>query len=101
MSKRENARAKVLSTAQCAGRKNKEIAQTLGLSARQVQRLKNALREEGPAGLAHGNRGAQAAHATPEELAQRVVGLYKGEYVGFNFGHFHEKLLEVEGLGIC
>jgi transposase len=100
LSKRENARVRALSNAQCAGSKNKEIAESLRLSVRQVQRLKKALREEGPAGLAHGNRGAEAAHATPEELVVRVVELYRGKYAGFNFSHFHEKLLEVEGVEI-
>jgi len=100
LSKKENLRAKALTEAQCSSRKNKEVAQALRLSVRQVQRLKKALREEGPAGLAHGNRGIQASHATPVYLAERVVDLYRSRYAGFNFSHFHEKVVEVEGLSI-
>ncbi len=57
LSKLENARAVVLMNS--SGRTNSEIAQSLGLSARQVQRLKKALLEDGSAGLAHGT------HFTP------------------------------------
>ena len=70
------------------------------MSVRQVQRLKKALREEGPVGLAHGNRGSEAVHALPEEVAVRVLELYETKYTGFNFSHFHEKLLEAEGIRI-
>ena len=100
LTKKENQRALVLGSAQCTGRRNKEIAAALGLSVRQVQRLKKVLKEEGPIGLAHGNRGREAAHALLEEAAARVVELYETKYVGFNFSHFHEKLLESEGIEI-
>ena len=98
MTEEENQRAVALATAHY--RTNKQIAAALGLSVRQVQRLKKALREEGLAGLAHGNRGSEAAHALPEDVAARVVKLYETKYTGFNFCHFHEKLLEVEGIQV-
>ncbi len=99
LSKEENARARRLATGQ--GRTNKELAQALGLSVRQVQRLKKALMEEGPAGLAHGNRGVRAAHALCEDVAEQIVSFYRGKYEGLNFSHFHEKLVEIEGMGAC
>ena len=98
LSKKENARAMVLGAA--AGRTNKELAQALGLSVRQVQRLKKALKEEGPAGLVHGNRGSKPEHALEQDVSQRIIELYKSKYEGFNFSHFHEKLVEVEGLEV-
>ena len=101
LAKEENRRALVLATAGSEGRTNKEIAQALGLSVRQVQRLKKTLKAEGPMGLAHGNRGASAGHALPEKLTRRVVDLYKSRYPDFNFSQFHEKLTEVEGLELC
>lgn len=88
----------MLASAQC--RTNKQIAAALGLSVRQVQRLKKALREEGPVGLAHGNRGSEAAHALPEDVAVKVLELYETKYTGFNFSHFHEKLSELEDIQI-
>jgi transposase len=98
LTEEENRRAFVLASAQC--RTNKQIAGARALSVRQVQRLKKALREEGPVGLAHGNRGSEAVHALPEEVAVRVLELYETKYTGFNFSHFHEKLLEAEGMQI-
>ena len=73
LTKEENQRARVLSTASPSGRTNKEVAQALGLSIRQVQRLKKTLRAEGPTGLAHGSRGTRARHALPEELTAQVA----------------------------
>jgi len=101
LTREENRRAKVLATACTGGRTNKEIAQALGLSIRQVQRLKKTLRAEGPTGLAHGNRGTTASHALPEDLIGQVVDLYKSKYPAWNFSQFHEKLTEVEGLELC
>jgi transposase len=100
LSKKENHRVRVLASASESGRTNKEVAQALGVSVRQVQRMKKALKEEGPAGLAHGNRGFCAKHALAPETAARVVELYKSRYAGFNFTHFTEKLVEVEGIAI-
>lgn len=101
MTREENRRAKVLATACTGGRTNKDIAAALGLSIRQVQRLKKTLRAEGPTGLAHGNRGTTASHAVPRELAGAVVALYKSKYPDVNFSQFHEKLTEIEGLELC
>lgn len=98
MSREENRRAMILAGARDRGRTNHQIAQALGLSVRQVQRLKRVLNEQGPIGLAHGNRGRRAGHAASEEVIGKVVDLYKGKYAGFNFSHFHEKLTEFEGV---
>lgn len=100
LSKRECDRLKVLSSAELIGRTNAEIARAMGLSVRQVQRLKRVLREEGPEGLAHGNRGRRPVHSLGSETAARVARLYKEKYEGFNFSHFTEKLVETEGIGV-
>jgi transposase len=100
LSKKENHRVRVLASASESGRTNKEVAQALGVSVRQVQRMKKALREDGPSGLAHGNRGSTPKHAVASETAALVVDLYKTKYTGFNFTHFTEKLVEVEGIAI-
>jgi transposase len=100
LSKKENDRVRVLVSAGENGRTNAEVALALGLSVRQVQRLRKALTEEGPAGLMHGNRGAIPMHALTPETAVSVAHLYKTKYQGFNFSHFTEKLVEVEGIAI-
>ena len=91
---------RVLVSASENGRTNKEVALALGLCVRQVQRLKKALKEEGPAGLAHGNRGSTPKHALRPETVASVVDLYETKYQGFNFSHFTEKVVEVEGIQI-
>jgi len=100
LSKKENDRVRVLVRAAESGRTNKEVALALSLCVRQVQRLKKALKEEGPAGLAHGNRGSIPKHALMPQTVASVVDLYETKYQGFNFTHFTEKLVEVEGIQI-
>ena len=73
LSKKENDRVRVLVSAGESGRTNKEVARALGVSVRQVQRMKKAFREEGPAGLAHGNRGSSPRHALASETAALVM----------------------------
>ena len=91
---------RVLVSAGESGRTNGEVARALGLCVRQVQRLKKVLKEEGPAGLAHGNRGSIPKHALMPETVASVVELYETKYQGFNFTHFTEKLVEIEGIQI-
>ncbi|MDI3481779.1 MAG: hypothetical protein PWQ97_1434, partial [Tepidanaerobacteraceae bacterium] len=53
----------------------REAALVLGLSERQVYRLKARLQSQGPASLAHGNRGRKPAHTIPDDVRQQVVQL--------------------------
>ncbi len=73
----------------------------LGLSARQIKRLKKRLREDGEAALAHANRGRPSPRRLPERTRQTVLRLYRTKYAGFNDHHLCEKLNEVEGLSLC
>ena len=90
---------RVLVSASENGRTNAEVARGLGICVRQVQRLRKALTEEGPAGLAHGNRGSIPKHALTPETAVSVAHLYKTKYQGFNPGS-SPGLVEVEGIAI-
>ena len=76
----------------------RQAAEVLGVSERQVKRLKAAYRRAGSAALVHGNRGRTPWHALPAELRARVVELARTTYVGLNHQHLTEKLAEVEGL---
>ncbi len=75
-----------------------EGAQVLGLSRRQVQRLRKKVRLLGAKGVLHGNAGRTPKHKTAALVAGRVVELRREKYAGFNDQHFTEKLAEVEGL---
>ena len=72
----------------------------LGLSVRQVRRLRRAVERRGAAGVVHGNHGARAEHRVTEEVRTRIVELRRKKYEGFNDQHFTEKLGEVEGVKI-
>jgi len=48
-----------------------EAAQVLGMSLRQVRRLLAGYRQDGPAALAHGNRGRKPAH-TLDPATRRI-----------------------------
>ena len=69
-----------------------EAAKLLELSVRQVRRILAAYRKEGPAALAHGNRGHKPKHAISEETKARVVELAKTKYSDYNHQHLSEEL---------
>ena len=75
-----------------------ETAAALGLSVRQVRRLKRAYGEEGISSLIHGNRGRRPHHALADELRDRVATLARTIYAGCNDHHLGELLAAREGL---
>src|SRR5512138_1223578 len=77
-----------------------EAAQALGLSRRQLQRLRKKIRAHGSKGVLHGNSGRAPLHKTPDSVRERIVELARGKYVGFNDQHFTEKLIADEGLPV-
>ncbi|MGD9713871.1 MAG: ISNCY family transposase [Thermomicrobiales bacterium] len=77
-----------------------EAASMLGLSERQIHRLKAACREQGAAGIIHGNRGRQPVHRLPSTTRERVVALLQTRYAGVNDTHAQELLAEQEGISI-
>ena len=77
-----------------------EAALALGMSRRQMQRLRKKVKQEGHSGVVHGNAGRAPKHKTAELVARRIVAFWRSKYVGFNDQHFTEKLREVEGLAI-
>lgn len=77
-----------------------ELAQVLGLSARQVRRLRRRFREEGRKALVHGNQGKTPANKQPDEVRANVLALARDKYKGFNDTHLTEKLVMTEGLHV-
>src|SRR3989454_502918 len=69
-------------------------ATLLGVSLRHCRRLLAAFRRDGPAALAHGNRGRPAPNRVPKSLERRIVRLARTTYAGFNHQHLTEKLAE-------
>src|SRR6266545_1341094 len=61
-----------------------ETAVALGLSVRQVRRLKRAYGEEGISSLIHGNRGRRPHDALADEIRGQVLTLARTTYAGCN-----------------
>jgi transposase len=70
-----------------------DAAKLLELSVRQVRRILAAYRKEGPAALAHGNRGRKPKHAISTATRERVVELTKTKYPDYNHQHLSEELV--------
>jgi hypothetical protein len=76
-----------------------EASRELGLSERQLWRLRAALVELGPAGVIHGNRGRPSARRIGPEQRARIVEL-RGLYGPINDSHFCELLAEREAITV-
>jgi transposase len=76
----------------------KEAGEALGVSGRQVRRLRRAVEKKGAAGLVHKSRGRPSPRRTARSTAKRVVALMRTLYAGFNDQHFTEKLAAGEGI---
>ncbi|GHT75777.1 hypothetical protein FACS1894124_7560 [Spirochaetia bacterium] len=77
------------------------MAKKLGISERQVKRLKRAVRENGDGAVIHGNSGRHPANYKSEELRGRIIGLKRSSnYDDANFTYFRELLLEQENIKI-
>ena len=75
-------------------------AKLLGISSRQMKRLRRKLKEHGEQGLLHGNRGKAAWNKTGSDKIKQVIELARGRYQGFNDTHLTEKLKEKEKIGL-
>lgn len=75
-------------------------AKLLGISTRQMKRLRRKMRERGVAGLVHGHRGRRPWNKTVSEEMERVINLARGKYQGLNDTHLTEKLKEKEGMDL-
>ncbi len=75
-------------------------ADMMELSRRHTKRLLAAYRRDGPAALAHSNRGRRPHNAIPEAAAAAVVKLATNHYAGANHSHLTELLQEREGIDL-
>ncbi len=100
LSQKELQRVSVISSYAKGDMACARAAELLSLSIRHVKRLKQRLREQGEAALAHANRGRPSPRRLPVRVRQAVVRLARTTYAGFNDHHLCEKLCEVEGLSL-
>lgn len=95
MGKRNARRLGVVQAAEKGKYTNREGAAELGLSVRQFKRLRVRVREQGPQGLVHGNRGRDSKRRLGRDLRERVEAMLRGS-VKLNDHHIAE-LLQEEG----
>jgi len=79
---------------------NNQAASLLGLSKRQIIRLKNKVREADLRGIVHGNRGKPPKTTIRKETKETILNLYLNTYNGFNVSHFGEFLEEEHGIQV-
>lgn len=99
MTVREQRRARVLTRILAGEMTMAEGSLELGLSERQVWRLRTAFRGAGPAGLVHGNRGRASPQRIDPGRRRQVIEL-RERYGPINDSHFCELLAEREGIVI-
>src|SRR5713226_9598806 len=78
----------------------REVATALGVTVRQVWRLKGRFASAGAEGLLHRSRGRLSPRRLARRLRERVSQLLATTYREFNDCHATEKLQEVDGLAI-
>jgi transposase len=100
LSRDELKRVKVLERVLSGSMTYAEGAETLGVSSRQLRRLKVKYLKGGESGLIHGNRGRKPQNAIPEDLGRKVVKLYEEKYYDSNFCHLSQLLGEHDGIDI-
>ena len=72
----------------------KEAAEMLDVSVRQVKRLLRNYRQGGASGLVSQRRGKSSNHQISAEVKQKVLDFLKGKYRGFGPTLACEKLVE-------
>ncbi len=91
-------RVTVLHACQAGHLSNGQAAKELGLSVRQIKRLKRRITLEGTQGLASKQRGQPGHHQLPPEVKAHARELLRTRYPDFGPTLAHEKLVEVHHL---
>jgi len=78
-----------------------DAAKKLGISERQVQRLKKEVKDNGPAALIHKNSNRKPAHSLTKKTKNEILKIRnKAGYRDSNFSHFQELLETIHGISI-
>lgn len=80
--------------------RQKDAAEKLRLSIRQVRRIGVRVRSEGDRGVVHKLRGRISARRIPEKIRRKVLELYQSDYYDFGPTLASEKLFERNGIRI-
>lgn len=75
-----------------------EAAEVVGVTDRTMRRWRERLAKHGYSGLYDARKKRPSPKRVRVELLERVLRLYQEKYFDLNVRHFHEKLLEQEGI---
>ncbi|MGZ9234816.1 MAG: ISNCY family transposase [Anaerolineales bacterium] len=100
MSPKELTRLEVMQRLKEKRLQQKEAAQLLGLSIRQVKRLWQKYRKRAAKGLVSAKRGQASNHRLDSGVVQQALDLVKKKYADFGPTLAHEKLVEAEQIQI-
>jgi transposase len=100
MSQKEMKRLHVIHKVREGLLRQKQAAEIISLSERQIRRIVRRIREEGERGIQHRSRGKGSNRRLPRELVERVRRLYQERYQGFGPTLMAEKLHELEGIAV-
>ena len=100
MSKQEITRLEVMHRLKEMRLTQKEAAQILGISLRQIKRVYQAYKTKGAQGLVSKRRGKPSNNRLDPETVQQVTDMIYERYRDFGPTLAHEKLTEVHGLRI-
>ena len=98
MSAREREKLKVMGGMSTGRLSQRQAAEVLGLSVRQVRRVQQRYESEGDAGLVHRNRGRPSGNRMPDDVRQKAVKLLKTVYDDCGPTFACEKLAERDGV---
>lgn len=77
-----------------------QAAEIIGITKRQMRRLRERYEKHGYDGLMDRRRGRPSEKRVPLEQVEQVLGLYRERYFDLNMRHFHEKLGEQHGIDL-
>ena len=98
MSTKELDRATMLQRVANKTLTQKDAAQSLGITDRQLRRLMAKYRAEGSAGLAHQARGKPSNHRLPQTVKDQAIELVRTKYPDFGPTFAAEKLAQLDGI---
>lgn len=98
LTQRAQNRLVVLNALERCAMRMREAAEILGLSVRQVRRLRRGYRTQGARALVHGNRGRASPRRLADRVRRKILTLARTTYAGVNDHHLTELLREREGV---
>lgn len=98
MSKKEVSRIPIIERCMSGQLSSKKAGEIIGLSDRQIRRIKNKLRTEGVQGIVHRSRGKPSNRELSSSLKKYAVKLVKEKYIDFKPTLANEKLREIHGI---